>query len=237
MIKTSFSVQIQEEPKQPASPPRTKAASPKNKFSPKRENLPKIEPPTQPVAVAAPPMIKQQSPRVSVKQPTAIARPSGGISNLYSPTKNVKKKVDTGLRPRNAGPEELVALLQNTPSPRAGRYAQRRTDKQARASDIFGDFFGFGPNPPGCLSKGAPQVDLKAEKAKFLDLLSSEAKRYDIQGMHFDLNTKMEQIVKAIKKEEKIIMNDEERQLRNLDKLEYMSQYLNEDHIMTQNSL
>ena len=38
----------------------------------------------------------------------------------------------------------------------------------------------------------------------------------------------MEQIVKAIKKEEKIIMNDEERQLRNLDKLEYMSQYLNE---------
>ena len=47
----------------------------------------------------------------------------------------------------------------------------------------------------------------------------------------------MEQIVKSIKKEEKIIMNDEERQLRNLDKLEYMSQYLNEDHIMTQNSL
>lgn len=41
--------------------------------------------------------------------------------------------------------------------------------------------------------------------------------------MHFDLNTKMEQIVKNIKKEEKIIMNDEERQLRNLDKLEYMS--------------
>lgn len=128
-------------------------------------------------------------------------------------------------------------MLQNTPSPRAGRYAQRRNDKQARASDIFGDFFGFGPNPPGCLSKGAAPIDLKAEKAKFLELLSSEAKRYDIQGMHFDLNTKMEQIVKAIKKEEKIIMNDEERQLRNLDKLEYMSQYLNEDHIMTQNSL
>jgi hypothetical protein len=87
------------------------------------------------------------------------------------------------------------------------------------------------------LSKGAAPIDLKAEKAKFLELLSNEAKRYDIQGMHFDLNTKMEQIVKAIKKEEKIIMNDEERQLRNLDKLEYMSQYLNEDHIMTQNSL
>lgn len=87
------------------------------------------------------------------------------------------------------------------------------------------------------MSKGAAPVDLKLEKAKFMELLTTEAKRYDIQGMHFDLNTKMEQIVKAIKKEEKIIMNDEERQLRNLDKLEYMSQYLNEDHIMTQNSL
>lgn len=32
-------------------------------------------------------------------------------------------------------------------------------------------------------------------------------------------------------------MNDEERQLRNLDKLEYMSQYLKEDHIHTQKSL
>lgn len=61
------------------------------------------------------------------------------------------------------------------------------------------------------MAKGTAPVDLKAEKAKFLDLLSAEAKRYDIQGMHFDLNTKMEQIVKAIKKEEKIIMNDEER--------------------------
>ena len=32
-------------------------------------------------------------------------------------------------------------------------------------------------------------------------------------------------------------MNDEERQLRNLDKLEYMSQYLNEDHLHTKDSL
>jgi len=41
--------------------------------------------------------------------------------------------------------------------------------------------------------------------------------------MNIDLNGKMESIVKGIKKEEKIIMNDEERQLRNLDKLEYMA--------------
>ena len=87
------------------------------------------------------------------------------------------------------------------------------------------------------MSKGTEAIDLKKEKEKFLGLLGLEAKRYDVQGMHVDLNGKMEQIVKTIKKEEKVIMNDEERQLRNLDKLEYMSQYLNEDHHLTQNSL
>ena len=153
-------------------------------------------------------------------------------SSLLSPTKNGRQPRKTELF-RNKGPDEIATHIQMTPSPKAGRYAQRRTAKETRASDIFGDFFGFGPNPPGCMSKGAAPVDLKVEKAKFLELLNAEAKRYDIQGMHYDLNTKMESIVKAIKKEEKIIMNDEERQLRNLDKLEYMSQYLNEDHIMT----
>lgn len=123
------------------------------------------------------------------------------------------------------------------PSPRRGRYGARKNLKRAEATDIFGDFFGFGPNPPGAMSKGAETIDLKKEKEKFLGLLGLEAKRYDVQGMHVDLNTKMEQIVKTIKKEEKVIMNDEERQLRNLDKLEYMSQYLNEDHHLTQNSL
>jgi hypothetical protein len=88
-----------------------------------------------------------------------------------SPIKNVKNKVDTNLKRRAAGPEEIAAMIQNTPSPRQGRYAQRRTDKQSRASDIFGDFFGFGPNPPGCMSKGAAPIDIKAEKAKFIDLL------------------------------------------------------------------
>jgi len=68
-------------------------------------------------------------------------------------------------------------------------------------------------------------------------LLTAETKRYDVNGMTIDLNQKMDQIVTSIKKEEKIIMNDEERQLRNLDKLEYMSQYLNEDHIHTKDSL
>jgi hypothetical protein len=87
------------------------------------------------------------------------------------------------------------------------------------------------------MSKGADPIDIKKEKERFMALLTAETKRYDVNGMTIDLNQKMDQIVTSIKKEEKIIMNDEERQLRNLDKLEYMSQYLNEDHIHTKDSL
>ena len=43
--------------------------------------------------------------------------------------------------------------------------------------------------------------------------------------------------MKGIKKEEKNIMTDEERQLRNLDKLKYMSEYLHEDNLNTRTSL
>lgn len=78
-------------------------------------------------------------------------------------------------------------------------------------SDIFGDFFGFGANPPGCMSKGAEPIDIKKEKERFMSLLTQETKRYDVNGMTIDLNQKMDQIVTSIKKEEKIIMNDEER--------------------------
>ena len=55
--------------------------------------------------------------------------------------------------------------------------------------------------------------------------------------MHTDLNNKTNQIVQSIKKEEKHIIDDEERQLRNLDKLDYMSQYLQEDNVSTRDSL
>jgi hypothetical protein len=73
------------------------------------------------------------------------------------------------------------------------------------------------------MSKGSEPIDIKKEKERFMGLLTLETKRYDVNGMTIDLNQKMDQIVTSIKKEEKIIMNDEERQLRNLDKLEYMS--------------
>jgi len=46
-------------------------------------------------------------------------------------------------------------------SPATGKFATRRAVKKEKASDIFGDFFGFGANPPGCMSKGAEAIDLK----------------------------------------------------------------------------
>lgn len=55
-------------------------------------------------------------------------------------------------------------------------------------NDVFGDFFGFGPNPPGCMSKGSEPIDIKKEKERFLALLTQEAKRYDIQKMHEELD-------------------------------------------------
>jgi hypothetical protein len=87
----------------------------------------------------------------------------------------------------------------------------RRMTKNKKINDIFGDFFGFGPNPLGCMAKGNPNVDVKKEKDKFMILLAQEAKRYDIQGMHNDLNTKITNIVANIKKDEKHIIDDEEK--------------------------
>ena len=87
------------------------------------------------------------------------------------------------------------------------------------------------------MAKGNPSIDIKKEKDKFIALLNSEAKRFDIQSMHIDLNTKIDNIVKNIGKDEKHIVDNEERQLRNLDKLDYMIQYLKEDNESTQESL
>eukprot|EP00355_Strombidium_rassoulzadegani_P010508 CAMPEP_0168615520 /NCGR_PEP_ID=MMETSP0449_2-20121227/4545_1 /TAXON_ID=1082188 /ORGANISM="Strombidium rassoulzadegani, Strain ras09" /LENGTH=73 /DNA_ID=CAMNT_0008656259 /DNA_START=703 /DNA_END=924 /DNA_ORIENTATION=- len=70
-----------------------------------------------------------------------------------------------------------------------------------KVSDIFGDFFGFGPNPPGSLAKNSEAINVKKEKEKFIHLLNLEAQRYDVQGIYVDLNQKMEGIVKGIKKE------------------------------------
>lgn len=185
--------------------------------------------------------VKSQIPQINRNMGSRQGADRSGSSTLMSPIRNVKRKTIV----TESGTKKVINMdadgVDAKISPRSptgnGKFASRRQSKKEKASDIFGDFFGFGPNPPGCMSKGAEPIDLKKEKEIFLGLLSNEAKRYDVQGMHVDLNAKLDQIVRSIKKEEKIIMNDEERQLRNLDKLEYMSQYLNEDHVQTQNSL
>jgi len=110
---------------------------------------------------------------------------------------------------------------------------RRKANKKEKISDVFGDFFGFGANPPGCLKKDLPNFDFKKEKVKFLAMLNEEIKQYDLQTIKSDMDSKIEIIVNGIKKEEKLIMNEENKQLRNLDKLHYMYDYLQEDNKAT----
>lgn len=85
----------------------------------------------------------------------------------------------------------------------------RRQTKKEKIADVFGDFFGFGANPPGCLAKGAPAVNFKAEKERFIQILKEEQKKYDLTYIKIDLESKIEQLSKVIKKEEKNIMVSE----------------------------
>lgn len=66
-----------------------------------------------------------------------------------------------------------------------------------------------------------------------MKMLGEASKKYDITEMNIDLNKKMEHIVLGIRKEEKVVANNEQKMLRNLDRLDYMSQYLQEDHVLT----
>lgn len=111
--------------------------------------------------------------------------------------------------------------------------ARRGKSKDQCCRDIFGDFFGFGSNPPGVMSKGAAPVNVKGEKEKFIKALKEEAKQFDLETIKNDLNKKIDQIAVGIKKEEKKLIVTEEKQLRNLDKLTYMAEYLEEDNQKT----
>lgn len=91
-----------------------------------------------------------------------------------------KRVVDAGSRGGVASPTEYSA----------SKLDARRTKKKEKVNDIFGDFFGFGPNPPGCMSKGTEPIDLKREKEKFLSALNAETKRYDAAGMINGLKNK-----------------------------------------------
>jgi hypothetical protein len=110
------------------------------------------------------------------------------------------------------------------------KYAERKEANQRKAEDVFSDFFGFDDLPAGATAKGNWDVKVQEEKVKFMSLIDAEAKRYNINNIHTDLNNKMEQVVNNIHTEQKAVMNDEEKQLRNLDKLGYMSQCLTDDH-------
>ena len=76
------------------------------------------------------------------------------------------------------------------------------------------DFLDVDQPIPGqnfvCLSFVSPEKNI-LQKDKFMNLLTQEAKRYDIQSMHNDLNNKINNIVANIKKDEKHIIDDEER--------------------------
>jgi len=68
----------------------------------------------------------------------------------------------------------------------------RRNSKKDKISDVFGDFFGFGANPPGCMAKGAAPVNFRLEKEKYIALLKEEAKRYDLNSIKTDLENKID---------------------------------------------
>lgn len=102
-----------------------------------------------------------------------------------------------------SGTKRIIDKNEGQASPTAGsatatRLAQRRDKKKAKASDVFGDFFGFGANPPGAMSKGTEPVDLKKEKERFMGLLQTETKRYDLDAMNRNLEMKTDTIVKGI---------------------------------------
>lgn len=87
------------------------------------------------------------------------------------------------------------------------------------------------------MAKGSAPVNVKGEKEKFIKALKEESKQFDLETIKNDLNKKIDQIAVGIKKEEKKVIVTEEKQLRNLDKLTYMAEYLEEDNQKTTQSL
>lgn len=200
----------------------------------------KIDKQTAPVtrAMASP---RRTTVAAASARPTDMTSPAKiptGLATLGSPVGNPQKRktvvvTDTGMK-KLINTNELLDFQEQQ---KKGKANTRRNVKKDKISDVFGDFFGFGPNPPGCLAKGAPEVNFKAEKEKFLGLLRNESKQYDIEAIKVDLNNKQIQISQQIRKEQKNMTVGEERQLRNIDKLDYMFQYLKEDNVSTNQSL
>lgn len=85
----------------------------------------------------------------------------------------------------NIGDGHCVSKKEASPT-----YIAKKSYRANRTADIFGDFFGFGENPNGCMAKDGPAIDVKKEKDKYMSLLELEAKRYNIQNMYTDINAK-----------------------------------------------
>ena len=67
--------------------------------------------------------------------------------------------------------------------------------------------------------------------------LNGEIKKYDIDEMKGDINHKMSTLINNLKKNEKQIINDENRNLRHLEKVEHMQRTLAEDYQNVKESL
>lgn len=105
----------------------------------------------------------------------AYAGSPGGamVSPNRGSTTNLKRKTILGEDGKRRVVQESVrASSPGSPaladrSPTSAEKSRRRRQLKKGDGDIFGDFFGFGPNPAGCLSKGAEPINVKAEKEKF----------------------------------------------------------------------
>lgn len=69
-------------------------------------------------------------------------------------------------------------------------------------------------------------AELRKEKENTILLISQEVKNYDLEEMKMDVNYKVAKIVNDLKKSERLLVNDENRNLRQIDKLEHMQKAL-----------
>ena len=70
------------------------------------------------------------------------------------------------------------------------------------------------------------QAELKKEKDTTLLQISQEIRNYDLEEMKVDVNYKVAKIANDLKKSERLLITDENRNLRQIDKLEHMQKSL-----------
>jgi len=96
------------------------------------------------------------------------AKPNLTTDQIMSPSKGGRRKTIV----LDNGQKKIVREEEEIEQPgESARYKTRQNIKKNKVSDVFGDFFGFGSNPAGCMAKGAAPVNFKQEKDKFLNLL------------------------------------------------------------------